>query len=852
MKKIYYLIFFLCFSQLSISKEKDISLLEFIVWIQEDQGLHFSYDPDLIKGISVARSFKNLAADELLDALAHATGLTFKESSKDHILIIPRPSVFHVKGKILDAQNKEAIIGAVISNLSKTKAVFSEIDGSFELGKNIASQDTIVISFLGYKTQKIPSYLFHESKTIYLELELNMLNEVVITSYMTHGIQVHDQGQSLEITTKQLTQIPGEPQGDVLQAIQALPGINTANGKAGSFNIRGSSVDQSLVLIDDIPIYYRGHVFGTVSPFNPLIADKITVYRTGPTVNFGGTVGGAVTIQTPKSIIDSSYHAFYASTTSLGAYAEYPIIKNKLSLYLSARTSYPTKWQSPKLSSISSTGMLGTSYSYSSFTDSLIAEDLTYYFGDLNVKLNYQLNEKSLISLSMLSLTDKIVAKSFDNRTNNQEQVNEEFLNQSWGLSLDWKQQLNKQTNVNLKFVRSVFENQNIVLTPQGEPIGDDHHIKQSKLMVNIERNQKIGNQLTFGYEIEPTDILNETINDSIVTEETNQKTVNHALYTSYRIKSLKKLYADLGFRLTYTPFANFFIPEPRLFTSYQLNKQWLLKVSASRHSQLITQTIFFDFDDFNASDRIWILSDRDDQVQVSTQYMTGVFWKKKAWQVDMELYYKNTNNIRSEYNDGVRGITGSTFGNGYSYGLDLMLSRNVRKLSTWINFSYTKTKWSFSRISDEDILAYYDQPITFSINSSYAYKRFVFSAGWNLKSGVPNQTVDTGLARGQVINQNAKIEHHLPGQTTTTPLTPTTDYSYLGRLANFHQLDISAKYNFSKSSKKWKGSIGLSVLNIYNRKNVIELVTEEIFGINDIDRTTVGVAPELYLDLKF
>ena len=846
MKKVYFLFLFVFLHYISFSKNSSIPLSTFIQWVEEKHDIHFSYDPALVKGVMVTTELKRLPNEKLWSTLSKETGFLFKVSSDNHVLIIPRKKVHQVYGKVIDAETKEALIGVIIRNKSGSKAVYSDVKGSFNLGKDLSAEDTIYIRYIGYKTQSIPSRLFFDHKTIFLENEVNVLNEVVITSYMTHGIQLMEEGQHLEFLPKQLTQIPGEAQGDVLQAIQALPGINTTNGKAGSFNIRGSSVDQSLVLIDDIPLYYRGHVFGTVSPFNPIMAEKVKIYRSGPTVNLGGTVGGAVSIETPKKNIDTANYAFYTSTTSFGVYTHQPLIKNKLSLYLSARSAYPTNWLSPKLSNIASTGMLGTIYSYTTFSDSLLAQNLHYYFGDVNAKLNYQVHKNSLLSLSFLGYTDKIQGKTFD--AIQDITINETFFTRSWGLSMAWRQKFSERTNAHFKLIRSVFENDNIAFTPLSSQVEDNHYIKQTKLMTELNYRIKKTSKLTLGYEYDPTRLHNMTINDSI-TSGGRQISTNQAFYANYGMKLIPKLYVNVGLRMTYTPFIDFLIPEPRFFANYQLSDHWRLKASASRHSQLITQAIFFDFDDFNSSDRTWIFTNSKDHTQISTQYMLGTFWKKKAWQADIELFYKKTNNIRTIE----AGDMAFSFGDANSYGVDIMLSRNVHKLSTWFNFSYLKTTWHFDRISEDPILAYYDQPLSFSLNSNYTFKkRLVCAIGWNIKSGVPNQFINTGTTRGLQTNINARTNNHLPDQAVTTPIDTGASVSYYGRLRTFHQLDLSMEYKFYNKKKTCKGTLGLSILNLYNRKNVIELVSVDAFRIGELERTTVGIAPELYLDLRF
>ncbi len=61
-------------------------------------------------------------------------------------------------------------------------------------------------------------------------------------------------------TIKQMPAVLGEV--DIIKSIQLLPGV-TNNGEGSSgFNVRGGSVDQNLVLLDETIIYNTSHLLG--------------------------------------------------------------------------------------------------------------------------------------------------------------------------------------------------------------------------------------------------------------------------------------------------------------------------------------------------------------------------------------------------------------------------------------------------------------------------------------------------------------------------------------------------------------------------------------------------------------
>ncbi len=47
-----------------------------------------------------------------------------------------------------------------------------------------------------------------------------------------------------------------------------MPGIQSGSEATSDIFVRGGSPDQNLILLDDVPIYYIGHLAGFVSVFN--------------------------------------------------------------------------------------------------------------------------------------------------------------------------------------------------------------------------------------------------------------------------------------------------------------------------------------------------------------------------------------------------------------------------------------------------------------------------------------------------------------------------------------------------------------------------------------------------------
>ena len=106
------------------------------------------------------------------------------------------------------------------------------------------------------------------------EFRIQSLEEIVITNYLTSGITKLNDG-SLTIKPKTFGILPGLIEPDVLQTIQAIPGIISTDETVSNINVRGGTHDQNLLLWDGIKMYQSGHFFGLISAFNPHTTKRI-------------------------------------------------------------------------------------------------------------------------------------------------------------------------------------------------------------------------------------------------------------------------------------------------------------------------------------------------------------------------------------------------------------------------------------------------------------------------------------------------------------------------------------------------------------------------------------------------
>lgn len=187
---------------------------------------------------------------------------------------------FTINGVITDAKTGEDLIGANVAVFGSTLGTITNNYGFYSLSLK-SNNPKIVVSYLGYQSFEKQVELT-ENRTLNIALEpINEeIDEIVVTSRKKDA-NITSTSMSVErLNMKQVESIPvlfGEK--DILKTIQLLPGISTTSEGSSGFSVRGGSVDQNLILLDEAPVYSASHLMGFFSVFNSDALKDISVYR---------------------------------------------------------------------------------------------------------------------------------------------------------------------------------------------------------------------------------------------------------------------------------------------------------------------------------------------------------------------------------------------------------------------------------------------------------------------------------------------------------------------------------------------------------------------------------------------
>lgn len=81
---------------------------------------------------------------------------------------------------------------------------------------------------------------------------------------------------------------------DPVKIFQFLPGVNGGIEGLSSTYIRGSNSDQNLMLMNGLPLYGNGHIWGLLSNYNPDVIHSAEIYRGVSPARYGNRAGGGV------------------------------------------------------------------------------------------------------------------------------------------------------------------------------------------------------------------------------------------------------------------------------------------------------------------------------------------------------------------------------------------------------------------------------------------------------------------------------------------------------------------------------------------------------------------------------
>lgn len=822
------------------------SFFEAIKSYEESLGVTFSFDAELLKLADTKATFSTNDLEQFKSEVEQAFPLEIVKIDEEYYTISPVLRMYKLSAMdSLDGVPITESFGLqIIVNDAPVPTKFE--DRVWQFSYKVHPADQMSVFSQGYKTVSISvKDLFNQTSIeISLGLPTKRLNTVVVEDYLTKGINLMPSRQQIQIDVNDLPLLPGETDGDIFASVAALPGISNPDGRAGNLLIRGSETDQTLILFDNIPIYHRGHYYGTISPYNPKIIDDVEVYRSGFHPRLGDRVGGAIVINSDAAQ-DASKFGVGANTLFGMGYGKFKL-SDKWSGTLSIRNSYPREYKSPKLEEISESVFAATSLIG---PNGILTKRVQVGFSDYNVKLKYHLDEQNSFELSgIYTFSDinfmPIAPPDLPQRANQNRYEN-------LGANLSWKSILtNGWTSVlNTTYSKYDFEFTIKTLAPGVLPYESDNGIKDFNIVQEFTKKNKYSN-LEFGLDYKwqevSTNYLNELPDSTVyaLNESTSSTTI--APYANFEYYGLKRWYVQFGFRSNYYSALKDFSVLPRILVNYDLSDKSTLKSSFGRYNQYLSQVKNLEYSAGGFDNELWTLADNESGFIITgSQAMLGAVTNVNNWIFDIEGFYKTANDITIYENRRLHPDNDFYTMDQETYGLDVLLKKQLSEFtSIWTGYSYHDSKITIDTTDQVSYKSKYVQPHVWYVGGAYKKNRWKVSAGWRYASGLNAQSLD--IAYAESIFLAGPSGPPPPGPPPPNPFADLPE-----RYPSVHSLDVSASYKIPQSeNRKWSASFGLSIINALNQENLTDRVFRSRQGF--VDRNAIGFAPNLMVILEW
>ncbi|WP_271765345.1 TonB-dependent receptor [Aquimarina algiphila] len=815
-------------------EQNSISLFSLLNQIQEKFDCSFSYADNDIKGITLLNPPEISDLQEIIQYLEQNTPLNYTFLSAKNIVLSLTINENRICGILQSFVNEKRISNATIQ--TRNNAVISNEKGEF----NLEIQDInelVRISFIGFKTQTFLAKELINTPciTIVLMPEVQYLNEIILNDYLIKGIDKKSDG-SISIDYNDFGILPGLVEPDLLQTIQALPGILSVEETVSDINVRGGTNDQNLILWDGIKMYQSGHFFGLISAFNPYLTKNVQLIRNGSSASYGGGVSSIISMNTSNEINKERDISLGINMISIDGYIDTPLGK-KSSLQLSMRKSISEVLETPTY----------TQYFDKAFQDSEVLntidntfntnDDFSFY--DISLRWLYQLTPQDLIKVNALVIRNDLDFQ--ENATINQVNIaRESNVNQNNSTGSIWYQRkwndffrseiLMYGTSFTLEAINSdIFNDQRL----QQENKVLESGIKLNTLLkINSNFNVKSGYQFNETGITNLRDVNNPTFRDLI-----KEVVRTNSIFSEVELKSKNNnTHLNLGVRFNYFDKFDTFIAEPRLSFNHKFLDHFTVETLAELKSQITSQVIESQNDFLGVENRKWVLSnDNNIPILKSQQVSLGLSYNHNNWLVSTDTYYKHIDGILSQSQGFQNQLEFESDHGSYTVkGVDFLINKRFEKLSAWLSYSYATNMYSFNTLSERDFPNNIDIRHNINFAVSYTLDNFKFSTGINWHSGKPT----TIPIAGDEISEDGSINYNHPNSDT---------------IEDYTRWDASATYNF-KLFKNTNSLLGVSVWNILSQENIVNNYyrTNNTQNVEEVRQFGLGFTPNVVFRINF
>jgi hypothetical protein len=813
-----------------------LPLRSILINLEERLDVSFAYADETIGSISIKPPADTLDIDGALKYLENGTGLFFYKLDNRFITISAATSdPVSICGYLVDDTDGTKIVGATIQ--VDDGFTVSNSDGYFMI-ENIPKNSVVLIRMLGYELKSLIAVDAERNNScgnIPLTPDITRLQEVMVRNYIATGINKQLNG-AFVVNVDNLGILPGLTEPDVLQTIQALPGIQSINETVSHINVRGGTNDQNLVLWDGIKMYQTGHFFGLISAFNPYLNKEVELIKNGTSALHNDGVSGIIDIRSDDALSDKFTGGAGINMINADAFVKIPVT-DKLTMQVSGRRAITDIISTPVFENYfeRAFGNTDVTQTFSNSGDTTFNSNENFYFYDIGVNMLYDISNKDKLRINFLNVFNEleyqeniVSSVTTDSKTSNLNQ-------QSLAAGLYYHRLWNNSLSTSARLYLSSYQ----LSATNFDVRNDQRLIQENEVLdtgIKLDALWRLNNNwdLISGYQFQEVGISNlEDINNPEFRRYIKEVIRTHVVFTEVNfISKSHKTNVRLGVRANYLTKFDLAIIEPRLSFNQKISKYISLEVLGEFKSQTATQVIDLQNDFLGVEKRRWILANEDDiPVVRSKQISTGFNFNKNGFLITLEGFYKQVDGITS---------ASQGFQNQYQYvrttgsynilGMEFLLNKQFENVSTWISYSYTDNQYEFPTLDPDVFPNNLDITHTATLGLSVELQQFELSGGLNWHSGKP-YTLPQGVVNNDIIYDSPNSS----------------------RLPDYLRVDFSARYNFNISAGV-RAQLGGSIWNLTNNQNVFNIYfqLDEQGEVREIQQQALSFTPNLMFRVSF
>jgi hypothetical protein len=689
-----------------------------------------------------------------------------------------------IRGVVSDSTTGERIPFANIILPGMSRGASTNLQGFYLIPNVPRGRYQVTASSIGYETRTRTIEVFAGEPTVVnfqLPPKPVEFGEVMVTDVAKRELtEIHTSVHVLE--QRDIKAVPMTAMEDIFRSIRILPGIVSTSDVNSQFYVRGGAGDQNLILLDGMKVYNPYHAFGIFSIFDSDIIKTTEVYTGAYPPEFGGRLSSVVNMTSRDG-----------SSKGVSARANVNFLSTKLQVDGPAI---------PGLTFLAS----GRKSIFSNTFRKFLNKDMPVSFYDAFLKATITAGEaQGKYSFQAFLSGDDLRS------------VNVTEPDYSWRTSaVGFVASGLIQDRV---FVHAVgYENSfkavrdskaSNTITPASTTV------YESGVRGNATLYTDSHDLYFFGFEFSFPSLDYTVTNNFGVTNTLSSSFAEASMWLRYqtapgRFQADAGIHLDLGGVLARSQGIE--AVQPRLNFSYGLWDNWKAKLSYGRFSQAVI-TVNNEDDVISIFDA-WIQVPVELKSELSDHYVVGLEGNiLPTLSTNFQGYYKSYGRLVTYNREKVDALDPDyTAARGEAYGVESLVRYGTKLVDLYLAYTLG---WTTVTSGNFTYYPRYDRRHTLNMLSvAHPVENLDVTLRWEFGTGFPfTQTVGyyDRLGLSDIFRGSSHGE-------TGTP------YAILGdknaaRLPTYHRLDLSGTYHFVL--KPISGTVGIHIVNLYNRKNV-------------------------------